>query len=130
MLECLSGNKILNKMGLSVLDATIGGEICKAPVSSQAIKDTYLFRHLLHRFAGHVINSEILSEQEIHCLKKLGKDCVNYLHTKAHDWPSYSLVVSVLTDILMKSGMPQVSRQSKTMQQHEADNLSDVSEQQ
>lgn len=129
-MECLSGNKILNKMGLSVLGSTIGGDLYKAPASSHAIKDTYLFRHLLHRYAGHVINGEILTEQETKSLKKLGMDCVMFLQMKAHDWPTYSLVVSVLTEILKKKGMPQASRQNNSIQQQEAGNMWDLSEQQ
>ncbi|XP_076591202.1 TRPM8 channel-associated factor homolog [Chaetodon auriga] len=103
-----SGNKILNKMGLSLLGATISGGLYKAPVPSQAIKDTYHFRHLLHRFAGHVTQGEELTKHEEECLKRLGKDCATYLHMKAYDCSSYTQVVSTLTDILKKSGMPQV----------------------
>lgn len=101
-------------MGLSLLGATIGGGLYKAPVPSQAIKDNYHFRHLLHRFAGHVTEGEELSKHEVECLKKLGKDCATYLHMKAHDCSSYAQVVSTLTDILKKSGMPQVRRQNNT----------------
>ncbi|XP_039681843.1 TRPM8 channel-associated factor homolog isoform X1 [Perca fluviatilis] len=106
------GNKILNTMGLSLLRATIGGGIYKAPVPSQAIKDAYHFRHLLHRFAGHVTQGEELTEQEEKFLTKLGQDCVNYLQLKAHDCSSYTQVVSTLTDIVMKSDMPQVCESS------------------
>ncbi|XP_028275280.1 TRPM8 channel-associated factor homolog [Parambassis ranga] len=104
-----SGNKILNKMGLSLMPATIENGLYKAPVPSQAIKDTYHFRHLLRRFAGHVTAGEELSEHEKECLKKLGKDCATYLHMKAHDCSSYTQVVSTLTNIIKKSEMPQVS---------------------
>ncbi len=96
-------------MGLSLLGATIGGGLYKAPVPSQAVKDKYHFRHLLHRFAGHVTMGQELSKQEEECLKKLGSDCATYLRMKAHDCSSYAQVVSTLTDILKKSGMPQVS---------------------
>nr|XP_046244488.1 TRPM8 channel-associated factor homolog [Scatophagus argus] len=103
-----SGNKILNKMGLSLLKATIGGGLYKAPVPSQALNDTYHFRHLLHRFADHVTQGEKLNEKEEECLKRLGNDCANYLHMMAHDCCTYTQVVSTLSDILMRSGMPQV----------------------
>uniref|UniRef100_A0A8C2WV06 Peptidase M60 domain-containing protein n=1 Tax=Cyclopterus lumpus TaxID=8103 RepID=A0A8C2WV06_CYCLU len=103
-----SGNKILNKMGLSLLEKIIGEGSYKAPVPSQAIKDTYHFRHLLHRFAGHVTEGEELTVHEEEFLIKLGKDCTNFLHLEAHDCSSYTQVVSTLTDILKKSGMPQV----------------------
>lgn len=112
LLKCLSGNKILNKMGLSLLGATIGGGLYKAPVPSQAIKDTYHFRHLLHCFAGHVNQGKELSKHEEECLTKLGQDCANYLHMNAHDSSYYAQVVSTLTDIVKKSGMPQVRRQN------------------
>uniref|UniRef100_A0A3Q3M2T2 TRPM8 channel-associated factor homolog n=1 Tax=Mastacembelus armatus TaxID=205130 RepID=A0A3Q3M2T2_9TELE len=102
-----SGNQILNKMGLSLLGETIEGSIYKAPVPSQA-KDSYHFRHLLHRFAGHVFNSEELTQQEEGCLRKLGKDCSSFLRMKPQDCTAYHQVVSTLTDILKRSGMPQV----------------------
>ncbi|KAG7235941.1 hypothetical protein INR49_001744 [Caranx melampygus] len=103
-----SGNKILNKMGLSLLEHIIEGSSFKAPVPSQAIKDTYHFRHLLHRFAGHVNNGEALSGHEEKSLKKLGGHCASYLSMRANDCPSYVQVMSTLTDILKKSGIPQV----------------------
>lgn len=108
LLKCLSGNKILNKMGLSLLGATIGGGLYKAPVPSQVIKDTYHFRHLLHRFAGYVLQGDVLSKHEEECLTKLGQDCANYLHMNAHDSFCYAQVVSTLTDMI-NSSMPQVS---------------------
>ncbi|XP_047450732.1 TRPM8 channel-associated factor homolog [Mugil cephalus] len=54
-----SGNKILNQMGLSLLAATIPSGTYKAPEPSQATIDNYHFRHLLHRFAGHVVSALI-----------------------------------------------------------------------
>ncbi|XP_044210663.1 TRPM8 channel-associated factor homolog [Thunnus albacares] len=102
------GNKILNTMGLSLLETTIGGGLYKAPVPSQAMKDTYHFRHLLRRFAGHVIQGKELTMHEEEHLKKLGSDCSSFLKMKAHDSYSYTLVLSILTDVL-KLGVPQVS---------------------
>ncbi|KAM9732876.1 TRPM8 channel-associated factor homolog isoform 1-T3 [Menidia menidia] len=104
-----SGNKILNKMGLSLLGATIPSGTYKTPTPSQAIKDNYHFRHLLHRFASHVTAGEQLSKREEEHLKKLGNDCATYLKMNAHDCCFYNQVVSTLTDILKRSGMPQVS---------------------
>uniref|UniRef100_A0A3Q2USD0 Peptidase M60 domain-containing protein n=1 Tax=Haplochromis burtoni TaxID=8153 RepID=A0A3Q2USD0_HAPBU len=106
-----SGNKILNQMGLSLLGATIGGGSYKAPVPSQAIKDSYHFRHLLNRFAAHVTTGEELSQHEERYLKKLGNDCNVYLQMKAHDSSHYRQVLATLTDILITSGLPEVSRQ-------------------
>ncbi|KAF3693052.1 TRPM8 channel-associated factor -like protein [Channa argus] len=104
-----SGNKILNKMGLSLLGATIGGGIYKAPDTSQALKESYHFRQLLRCFAGHVTEGNELTEKEEESLKRLGKDCSTFLKMQAHDCSSYRQVVSSLTDIIMRSGMPQVS---------------------
>ncbi|XP_018543104.1 TRPM8 channel-associated factor homolog [Lates calcarifer] len=102
------GNKILNKMGLSLLENIIWEGSYKAPVPSQAIKDTHHFRHLLHRFAGHVNEGKELTKHEEEGLKKLSGDCANYLCMKAHDSCSYTLVMSILTNILKKLGMPEV----------------------
>ncbi|XP_045930622.1 TRPM8 channel-associated factor homolog [Micropterus dolomieu] len=115
-----SGNKILNNMGLSLLETTVEGGLYKAPVPSQAMKDTYCFRNLLRRFAGHVTDGKELSNEEEACLKKLGGDCAKYLKTKAYDCFSYNQIVSTLTDILMKSDMPQVcdSCPAKTPKDH------------
>ncbi|XP_054650200.1 TRPM8 channel-associated factor homolog isoform X2 [Dunckerocampus dactyliophorus] len=103
-----SGNKILNKMGLSLLGAIIRGGVFKAPVPSQTVKDTYHFRHLLQRFAAHVTQGEDLTTHDEQCLKKFGKDCTTYLKINGHDRCSYAQVLSTLTHIMKKSGMPQV----------------------
>ncbi|KAM4589948.1 TRPM8 channel-associated factor homolog isoform 1-T2 [Fundulus diaphanus] len=103
------GNMILNQMGLSLLKSTIDAGSYKVPDPSQAIKDTYHFRHLLHRFAKHVTVEEELSKEEEDFLKKLGSDCATYLTMNAHDSCHYSQVVATLTDILKRSGLPQVS---------------------
>lgn len=98
-------------MGLSLLGATLAGGVYKAPVPSQASKDTYHFRHLLHRFARHVTVGEELSKHEEEHLKKLGTDCATFLNMKAHDCCSYTQVVATLTDVLKRTGLPQVSTQ-------------------
>lgn len=102
---------MLNVMGLSILGKTVGGGSYKAPEPSQAIKDSYHFRHLLRRFASHVSHGGELSKHEEENLQRLGSDCVTYLRMKAHDCPSYKQVLSTLTEIMKKSGMPQVSGQ-------------------
>uniref|UniRef100_A0A3P8UFE4 Peptidase M60 domain-containing protein n=1 Tax=Amphiprion percula TaxID=161767 RepID=A0A3P8UFE4_AMPPE len=104
-----AGNKILTKMGLSLLGSTIEGGQYKAPVPSQAIKDTYHFRHFLRRFACHVTMGEKLNKHEEECLKKLGHDCTTYLRRNAHHCSDYAQVVSTLTNLLMSSGLPEVS---------------------
>uniref|UniRef100_A0A3P9BBM2 TRPM8 channel-associated factor homolog n=1 Tax=Maylandia zebra TaxID=106582 RepID=A0A3P9BBM2_9CICH len=112
-----SGNKILNQMGLSLLGETIRAGTYKAFVPSWPIKDTYHFRHLLHRFAAHVTTGVELSKHEEGCLKKLGNDCDAYLRTKARGCFYYTQVLAALTDMLKRSGLPQVSRE-KTFEQH------------
>ncbi|XP_061574970.1 TRPM8 channel-associated factor homolog [Cololabis saira] len=106
-----SGNKILTKMGLSLMGATIAGGTYKAPDPRKAIKDAYHFRHHLHRFANHVTTGEELSKHEEECLKKLGSHCATYLNMNARDSCCYTQVLSALTEILKKSGMPQVSEE-------------------
>ncbi|XP_044057262.1 TRPM8 channel-associated factor homolog isoform X2 [Siniperca chuatsi] len=107
-----SGNKILNKMGLSLLEATIAEGSYKAPVPSQAMKNTYHFCQLLRRFTGHVIQGKELTKHEERHLKKLGMECTNFLNMKAYDSYSYTQVLFILTDILKTSGMPQVSEKN------------------
>ncbi|KAL3992259.1 GPI ethanolamine phosphate transferase 3 subunit O [Sarotherodon galilaeus] len=109
VLTDFSGNKILNQMGLSLLGATISAGTYKAFVPSWPIKDTYHFHHLLHRFAAHATTGVELSKHEEGCLKKLGSDCDAYLRTKAHGCFYYSQVLAALTDMLKRSGLPQVS---------------------
>ncbi|XP_003449329.2 TRPM8 channel-associated factor homolog [Oreochromis niloticus] len=104
-----SVNKMLNQMGLSLLGATIRSGTYKALVPSWPIKDTYHFRHLLYRFVAHVTTGEELSKHEEGCLQKLGSDCDAYLHTKAHGSFYYTQVLAALTDMLKRSGLPQVS---------------------
>lgn len=96
-------------MGLSVLHTTISAGVHSVLRSMQDIKEIYLFRHLLCRFTAHMMDGDVLTEQETQSLKKFGSDCGQYLQLKAHDWPSYAAVLSVLTCILKKTGMPQVN---------------------
>lgn len=95
-------------MGLSLLGDTVHGDLYKAPVSSQAIKDQYHFRDLLGRFASHATKGEKLTSQEEERLKDLGGDCANYLHTKAFGCSSYTQMVSGLSGLIKTCGMPQV----------------------
>ncbi|XP_017286100.1 TRPM8 channel-associated factor homolog [Kryptolebias marmoratus] len=108
-LQDFSGNKILNKMGLSVLKETISTGVFKAPQPSQA--NYFHFRHLLHRFAGHVFKGNKLTKQDEEHFKKLEMECVHFLSMKAYDSYSYTQILSILTDIL-KLAMPQVSGQN------------------
>ncbi|XP_010768591.1 protein FAM115-like [Notothenia coriiceps] len=104
-----SGNKILNTLGLSLMAATIPGGSYKATVPSHEMTYTCHFRNLLRSFAGHVTQGKELSKHEGKKLEKLGMECSNFLMMKSYDSYSYTQVLSILTDILKKSGMPQVS---------------------
>ncbi|KAM4565932.1 TRPM8 channel-associated factor homolog [Odontesthes bonariensis] len=109
-LQDFSGNKILNKMGLSLLPNTIKRDSCKPIELGQAT--LFHFRHLLRRFAHHVTEGKELTKEEEERLKRLGKECSNYLNMKAYDSFAYTQVLSILTDILKKLGIPQVSEQN------------------
>ncbi|KAI4816019.1 hypothetical protein KUCAC02_006136 [Chaenocephalus aceratus] len=103
------GNKILNTLGLSLMAATIPGGSYKATVPSHEMTYTCHFRNLLRSFAGHVTQGKELSKHEGKQLEKLGMD---FLMMKSYDSYSYTQVLSILTDILKKSGMPQVSEEN------------------
>ncbi|KAL0972776.1 hypothetical protein UPYG_G00194610 [Umbra pygmaea] len=106
-----AGNRILNKMGLSLLVKTLGAsarQCLKAPVMGRNCSEGYHFRHMLHRFAGHMTTGEKLTEQEESRLKKLVNDCSSFLQMRAHDCASYTSVVAMLTEVLKKTGIPQV----------------------
>ncbi|XP_038129337.1 TRPM8 channel-associated factor homolog [Cyprinodon tularosa] len=102
-----SGNKILNKTGLSLLKETITSGVYKAPDPSQV--NNFQFRHLLHRFAEYVLEGAELSKQDEEHLKRLGGDCASFLRMKAYDSFCYVEIMSLLTDILKKGGIPKVS---------------------
>lgn len=109
-MQAFSGNKILNKMGLSLLEETVEAGVYKAVDPSQV--NTFHFRQLLRRFAGHVVEGgEPTKEDEEH-LKKLGADCANFLRRMEHESFSYLQILSSLIDILKKVGIPQASKQN------------------
>ncbi|XP_013870421.1 TRPM8 channel-associated factor homolog [Austrofundulus limnaeus] len=108
-LQDFSGNKILNKMGLSVLKETVSAGVYKAPDPSQINHSHFL--HLLYRFAAHVYEGRELTKQDEELLIKLGTECADFLSMKAYDSFSYTQILSILTDIL-KLHMPQVNEQN------------------
>ncbi|XP_029964490.1 TRPM8 channel-associated factor homolog [Salarias fasciatus] len=112
-------NKVLNKMGLSLLAQTLKGRTCKAPDPSRVLQETYHFRHLLHRFACHVNAGDKLTKHEEDCFKNLDSHCSTYLSMKAHDCPPYKQVVSTLSDIVKKSHVPPVSGRTPLKQPKE-----------
>lgn len=95
-------------MGLSLLADMVHGGLYKAPVPCQATKDQYHFRHLLGRFARHVVQGEELTQLEEERLRNLGGDCANYLHTNDHGCSSYNQLLSTLTNLVKTCGVPQV----------------------
>lgn len=103
---CVSGNKILNNMGLSVLKETVSAGVYKASDPSQA--NQFQFRRILYRFAAHVYEGRELTKQDEEHLKKLEKECTYFLSMKAYGSFSYTQILSILTNIL-KLHMPQVS---------------------
>lgn len=96
-------------MGLSLLGNIVGNGCYKPPVPKQAMKDTYSFRDRLSRVVYHMSKGEELEKKEDECLRKLGADCAAYLNMKAYDCSSYEQVLSTLTDIIKKFGIPQVN---------------------
>lgn len=98
-------------MGLSVMPAHIGEGSYKVPVPTETEEDNNHFRHVLSRFAGRVTKGEELPTHEEKQLKKLEMECTNFLMMKAYGSHSYKHVLSILTDISKKLGMPQVGRE-------------------
>ncbi|XP_023689294.1 TRPM8 channel-associated factor homolog [Paramormyrops kingsleyae] len=104
------GNRILNKMGISILGSTVNAGLYKAPKPETACSEVYHFRPMLQRLAGHVMCGEPLKQSEQDSLKHLGQDCSAYLHMKAHNCHSYASILSVLTSVVKQGGVPQVGK--------------------
>ncbi|XP_055052030.2 TRPM8 channel-associated factor homolog [Misgurnus anguillicaudatus] len=102
------GNRILNKMGLSILDNTVTGGLYKAPEIKQSFKDVCHFRNGLRYLGNHVTKGYKLTPNEEVCLKQLGNDCASYLRMRTHDCASYNSVVTLFTDMVKQIGVPQV----------------------
>ncbi|XP_033832545.1 TRPM8 channel-associated factor homolog [Periophthalmus magnuspinnatus] len=100
-----AGNKLLNKMGMTLLEKYITDGTYKPPIPSQALKDTYHFRHVLCKFAGHVTKGEELSKHEEEWLTKLSHDCTTYLHLDTSN--NYNQILHTFTEIIKKAGLPQ-----------------------
>ncbi|KAF7644139.1 hypothetical protein LDENG_00227010 [Lucifuga dentata] len=107
-----TGNKILSKMGLGVLNDLLPMGSYKPPLPGQAIKDSYHFRHHLGIFAHHVLLGGSLRKNEEELYNKLSVDCSRFLQMKAYDSAGYMQVMSTLTDIMKRAGMPQASASS------------------
>lgn len=95
-------------MGLSLSPEIIRQKSYKVPSPSKTNSDTNHFLSLLRRFAGHVTQGEKLSKHEEEKLVKLADHCIRFLNMKAYGSYSYTQVLSLLTDMLKSTGIPQV----------------------
>ncbi|XP_037837672.1 TRPM8 channel-associated factor homolog isoform X2 [Kryptolebias marmoratus] len=108
-LQDFSGNKILNKMGLSVMKKTVSKDIFKTPEPSKA---NYLhFRHLLHRLASHAIDGTELTKQDEEHFEQLRLKFSYFLSIKAYDSSVYTQTLSKVTDIV-RICKPTVSKEN------------------
>ncbi|XP_028817787.1 TRPM8 channel-associated factor homolog [Denticeps clupeoides] len=103
------GNRLLNKMGLSILGNFLSSGLYKAPDIKQVSSESYHFRGLLRSIASNVLQGKSLTEQDERCLKKLSTECFQYLAMQPHECATYSSVVALLTSIVKEAGIPQVS---------------------
>uniref|UniRef100_A0A8C5B255 TRPM8 channel-associated factor homolog n=1 Tax=Gadus morhua TaxID=8049 RepID=A0A8C5B255_GADMO len=104
-----AGNRILSKMGLNVLGTTVPDEFYEAPDPVKASVDQYHFQHMVSRFSRHLLSGETLTAKEEGFMPRLRRDCAAYLLMEANGSASYTQVVSDLTAIVKKAGIPQVS---------------------
>ncbi|XP_055052020.2 TRPM8 channel-associated factor homolog [Misgurnus anguillicaudatus] len=102
------GNRILNKMGLSILSSTVNGGLYKAPDIKEGVKDVYHFRNVLRQFGKHVTKGQKLTPQLEGSLKQLGNDCTKYIGMRKHDCASYNSMVTHFTEMVKEIGVPQV----------------------
>ncbi|NXU49069.1 TCAF2 factor, partial [Turnix velox] len=100
------GNKILNHFGLSIL----GQSARAAKYPSVGPGEHYRFRQALALFNRHVDEHEELKSPLKDWLQRLAQDCAAFLHIPAHDCPAYASLHRILTKVLQRSGIPQVSR--------------------
>lgn len=99
------GNKILNRFGLSIL----GQSVRAAKLPAVGSEEHYHFRKALALFNGHVDKREELKGPLKDWLQRLAQDCAAFLHIPAHDCPAYASLHRILTKVLQRSGIPQVS---------------------
>ncbi|XP_030333930.1 TRPM8 channel-associated factor 2 isoform X1 [Strigops habroptila] len=100
------GNKILNRFGLSILGQST--KAAKHPPVGPG--DHYHFRKALALFSRHVDKHEEVKGPVKDWLQRLAQDCAAFLHIPAHDCPAYASLHRILTKVLQRSGIPQVSR--------------------
>ncbi|KFP87301.1 Protein FAM115C, partial [Acanthisitta chloris] len=100
------GNKILNCFGLSILGQS--GPAAKHPPVGPG--EHYHFRKALMLFSTQAHKREELMAPLKDWLHQLARDCTAFLQIPAHDCPAYASLHRVLTKVLQRSGIPQVSR--------------------
>lgn len=106
------GNRILNKLGFSILGNTLRPGKYKAPNPGHLGNEAYRFRSMLKQVAGHVTSGQELKPHEQSSLQRLGGDCTSFLRMRAHDCLSYTGVLELLTDVVKTGGVPQVGQDS------------------
>lgn len=100
------GNRILNRFGLSILGQS--GQAAKyLPVGPG---EHYHFRRALLLFSTQLQERQELTEPLKGWLHRLAQDCAAFLRIPAHDCPAYASLHRILTKVLKRSGIPQVSR--------------------
>uniref|UniRef100_A0A8C5TGD0 Protein FAM115C n=1 Tax=Malurus cyaneus samueli TaxID=2593467 RepID=A0A8C5TGD0_9PASS len=99
------GNRILNRFGLSILGQS--GQAAKhRPVGPG---EHYHFRRALLLFSTRVQDCGELTEPLKGWLPRLTQDCAAFLRIPARDCPAYASLHRILTKVLRRSGIPQVS---------------------
>ncbi|NXY59867.1 TCAF2 factor, partial [Callaeas wilsoni] len=100
------GNRILNRFGLSILGQS--GRAAKYPPVGPG--EHYHFRRALLLFSTQLQEHQELTEPLKGWLHRLAQDCAAFLHIPAHDCPAYASLHRILTKVLKRTGIPQVSR--------------------
>ncbi|NWV87294.1 TCAF2 factor, partial [Machaerirhynchus nigripectus] len=100
------GNRILNRFGLSILGQS--GRAAKYPAVGPG--EHYHFRRALLLFSTRLQERQELTEPLKGWLHRLAQDCAAFLRIPAHDCPAYASLHRILTKVLKRTGIPQVSR--------------------
>ncbi|KAJ8256551.1 hypothetical protein COCON_G00187030 [Conger conger] len=102
------GNRILTKLGFSIMPSYAGRGKHKAREPGQGCAEEYRFRRALRQFASHVTSGQELRPHEQSSLRRLGTDCADYLRMQAHDQGSYTAILELLANVFTTADMPQV----------------------
>ncbi|NXD99187.1 TCAF2 factor, partial [Chaetorhynchus papuensis] len=100
------GNRILNRFGLSILGQS--GQAARYPPVGPG--EHYHFRRALLLFSTQLQEHQELTEPLKGWLQRLAQDCAAFLHIPARDCPAYASLHRILTKVLKRTGIPQVSR--------------------